>query len=78
MASVVCKNLIANVGSDPKYTDLWIQFDAQFKKFIKDAIMNTLACPSNVVRGQIASLVAAIATIEIPRQEWPELIPGLC
>ena len=45
---------------------------------MKEAVLGTLATPSNVVRGQVASLVAGIAAIEIPRGEWTELISNLC
>jgi importin subunit beta-1 len=30
------------------------------------------------VRKQVASAVAAIAAIEIPRKEWLDLVPNLC
>jgi importin subunit beta-1 len=57
---------------------LWINFDGPFKTFIKEAIIATLASPSKVVRSQVSSLIAAVAQIEIPRQEWGELLPKLC
>jgi importin subunit beta-1 len=34
---------------------------------VKTAVIATLASPSQLVRSQIASLIAAIAVIEIPR-----------
>jgi hypothetical protein len=37
-----------------------------------------LASPSVLVRSQIASLIATIASIEIPRNEWLDLVPKLC
>lgn len=40
--------------------------------------MASLATESSQVRNQIASLIAAIAQIEIPRGEWSELIANLC
>ena len=40
--------------------------------------MTALATESPVVRNQIASLIASIAQIEIPRGEWSELIQSLC
>lgn len=49
-----------------------------FKENVKTAITATLASPSNLVRSQIASLIAAIAAIEIPRGEWTDLIANLC
>lgn len=42
------------------------------------AILATLASPEFKVRRQVASILAAIATIEIPRNEWDDLIPNLC
>lgn len=41
-------------------------------------MLASLASPSPVVRKQVASAVAAIASIEIPRGEWLEIIPNLC
>jgi len=40
--------------------------------------MAMLASPQALVRSQIANVVAAIASIEIPRNEWLELLPNLC
>lgn len=45
---------------------------------MKTAVTATLASHSQLVRGQIASLIAAIAAIEIPRGEWTDLISNLC
>jgi hypothetical protein len=41
-------------------------------------MLANLASHSSVVRKQVASAIAAIASIEIPRKEWLELIPNLC
>ena len=40
-------------------------------------MLANLASPSSTVRKQVASAIAAIASIEIPRKEWLELIPNL-
>ena len=40
--------------------------------------MFTLASKSQLVRSSIASLISAIAEIEIPRGEWADLIASLC
>ena len=40
--------------------------------------MQALGTDSNTVRNQIASLIATIAQIEIPRGEWNELLTNLC
>jgi importin subunit beta-1 len=77
MAAVICKNLIAN-RSDARYADIWIQLEPKFKQQMKQAILTTLACQSQVVRKQSASLISIIASIEIPRGEWTDLIGNLC
>ena len=40
--------------------------------------MVSLGSQSSIVRNQIATLISAIAQIEIPRGEWTELITNLC
>jgi importin subunit beta-1 len=52
--------------------------EREFKEFIKEAVLSSLACQSSIVRKQVASAIASIASIEIPRQEWLEIIPNLC
>jgi len=51
--------------------------DLELRGQIKQAIISTLASPVALVRAQTANLVAAIASIEIPRKEWNDLIPNL-
>lgn len=50
----------------------------EFKENVKVAIIATLASNSALVRSTIASLISAIAEIEIPRGEWGDLIASLC
>ena len=45
---------------------------------MKQAILGTLASPQAVVRNQIANLIAGIASIDIPNQQWDDLVPNLC
>lgn len=78
LACVITKNLISNRSGDQRYEDLWIGFDNQFRLNIKEAILSSLASERAVVRSQVASLIAAICSIEIPRGEWLELLPNLC
>jgi importin subunit beta-1 len=52
--------------------------ESEFKGNIKTAILATLASPKNLIRGQIASILAQIGKIEVPRKEWDELIPSMC
>ena len=51
--------------------------DREFKDNIKDALLACLVTPSSVVRRQIASAIASIAAIEIPRGEWLDIIGNL-
>ena len=78
MACIIFKNFIINRLKDAKYENYWIHLEVDFKNQIKEAILATLASPSSVVRGQVASVISAIASIEIPRGEWPDLISNLC
>jgi len=41
-------------------------------------MLANLAARSATVRTQVAYAVATIASIEIPRREWLEIIPNLC
>lgn len=66
------------MAQDPKYADLWVQFESTFKQNVKDAIIASLTAESAKVRSQIASLISTIAQIEIPRGEWTDLISNLC
>ena len=52
--------------------------DGVFKENIKEALLQSLADKSTVVRNQISNLIATIAAIEIPRGEWGTLITSLC
>jgi importin subunit beta-1 len=52
--------------------------EPEFKNLIKTAILATLASPKTLIRNQIASLLAQIGKIEIPRKEWDDLITVMC
>jgi len=78
MASIIFKNFIINRSKDAKFDNYWINLDSEFKNQIKMAVLATLASPKTLVRNQIANILASIASIEIPRKEWDELIPNLC
>lgn len=55
-------------------TERWIQLNQQTKDHIKQLALNTLLTENERVANQAASLVSAIAEIELPRNEWPNLI----
>lgn len=56
----------------------WAAVEPQFKEILKQALLGSLATPSTVVRKQVASAIAAVAAIEIPLKQWPDLITNLC
>ena len=78
MACIIFKNFIINRSHDPKYEGYWVSRDIEFRGQVKEAIIAMLASPQGLVRAQIANVVAAIASIEIPRGEWQEGLPNLC
>lgn len=79
MACIIFKNFIINRSAkDSKYENYWVNLDTEFREFMKEAIIAQLASPESLVRAQVANVVAAIASIEIPRKEWEELLPNLC
>ena len=77
LACLILKNFILNQGRNTKFENYWIQLDLELRGQIKLAILSTLASPVAIVRGQVASLIAAIASLEIPRSEWGDLLPNL-
>lgn len=72
------KNFILNTSKVSEYADFWIKLDGDLKEQMKMAILATLASPSNIIRRSIAQIISAIASIEIPRGEWNDLLPMLC
>lgn len=57
--------------------DKWIQLDEESKKRVKDLTLQAISS-SNAQAGQAAAqVIASIAAIELPRDQWPELMPSL-
>lgn len=52
----------------------WIQINTETKEQFKHIALSTLLSNDERVANQAASLVAAIAHIELPRNEWPTLM----
>lgn len=77
MACIIYKNFIINRSLDAIYENFWINLDSEFKHNMREAILATLASQNNLVRMSVANLISAIASIEIPRNEWDGLLPSL-
>jgi len=52
----------------------WIVLDANTKLNIKARLLQTLADPAWEARHTTAQVIAKVAAIELPRNQWPELI----
>ncbi len=56
----------------------WIQHvDPSVKKLVKDLALKTLASNDARAGQSAAQFIASVAAIEIPRNEWPELMAAL-
>jgi importin subunit beta-1 len=44
---------------------------------VKQGALSTLATPSKQVGSAAAQFIASVAAIEVPRNQWPELMPAL-
>ena len=69
-AAILLKNAINDLGTK----DMWLNADVETKKSIKNMLMSTLASDNKKVRKGAAQAVSAIANVELPLGEWPEII----
>lgn len=56
----------------------WLSLNSSQKESIKNILVKSLAINDSNIGKCVASIVHAIACIEIPRDEWKSLIPLLC
>ncbi|CAI7747871.1 unnamed protein product [Closterium sp. NIES-54] len=79
LAGLILKNSLDAKESVRKteFIQRWIALDAAIKGQIKAALLATLGSPVQDARHTSAQVVAKIAAIELPRNEWPELVVGL-
>ena len=52
----------------------WLQIDPNLRTQLKLAATNTLGSKCKQARQSSAQVVSCIAAIELPEQQWPELI----
>ncbi|KAF2683873.1 ARM repeat-containing protein [Lentithecium fluviatile CBS 122367] len=55
----------------------WLNLDASIKQNVKQLALRTLASPDARAGQSAAQFIASIAAIEIPHNQWPELMPTL-
>ncbi|KAL3617470.1 Importin subunit beta-1 [Castilleja foliolosa] len=76
LAGIVLKNSLDAKDSATKdhLVQQWVAIDNTFKSQIKNSLLNTLGSSVREASHTAAQVVAKIASIEVPRKEWPELI----
>lgn len=76
LAGIVLKNSLDAKDAARKQLLLqqWVAIDISVKLKIKDMLLSTLGSSATEARQISAQVIAKIASIEIPRKEWPELI----
>ncbi|KAF2034007.1 ARM repeat-containing protein [Setomelanomma holmii] len=57
--------------------DRWLSLDNTIKQEVKQLALRTLSTPAPRVGSAAAQFIASVAAIEVPRNQWPELMPAL-
>ncbi|XP_057487564.1 importin subunit beta-1-like [Actinidia eriantha] len=76
LAGIVLKNSLdaKDAARKEHLVQQWVAIDISIKSKIKELLLSTLGSSAPEARHTSAQVIAKIASIEIPRKEWPELI----
>jgi len=76
LAGIVLKNSLDAKDAVRKehLVQQWMAIDISIKSQIKDLLLRTLGSVATEARHTSAQVIAKIASIEIPKKQWPELI----
>ncbi|TYI33380.1 hypothetical protein ES332_A04G129000v1 [Gossypium tomentosum] len=79
LAGIVLKNSLDAKDAIRKeqLVQQWMAIDISIKSQIKETLLRTLGSSVPEARHTAAQVIAKIASIEIPRKQWPELIGSL-
>eukprot|EP00996_Jenningsia_fusiforme_P001236 NODE_212_length_2726_cov_70.298468_g194_i0.p1 GENE.NODE_212_length_2726_cov_70.298468_g194_i0~~NODE_212_length_2726_cov_70.298468_g194_i0.p1 ORF type:complete len:845 (+),score=176.99 NODE_212_length_2726_cov_70.298468_g194_i0:58-2592(+) len=79
MAGLILKNTMTSKDEEKKarLEQQWIALDDNTKQAIKHEVLKTLESHTKEARQTAAQVCARIAAIELPRQQWNDLIPTL-
>ncbi|KAK6464775.1 armadillo-type protein [Scheffersomyces coipomensis] len=79
LAGLFLKNQLTSKDTKTKLAQQarWINLSVDYKSGIKSKAIQALETEDEKVASSAAQLVAAIADIELPRNEWSELIPTI-
>jgi importin subunit beta-1 len=73
-AALQFKNALRNVTQISELNNVWDRVDPEMKVEIRNKILGTLADDEMSLRMAAALAVAAIAELDIPHGQWPDLI----
>ncbi|KIZ03724.1 Importin subunit beta-1 [Monoraphidium neglectum] len=79
LAGIVLKNNL-DAKDDARKAALvsrWETVEASLRASIRGALLQALSMEPQEVRGTVALALAKVAAIELPRRDWPDLIPAL-
>ena len=74
LACTIFRNFVLNKQKIPKYVNFWAEMNVDLKAQMKEAFLSALGSDEKLVRNAVANVIASIAAVEIPRNEWPQLI----
>ena len=58
-------------------TQRWLSLDSAVKAQVKGCLLQTLFSPAVDARSTASQVIAKLASIELPHQQWPELVDSL-
>ncbi|KAI9332514.1 armadillo-type protein [Obelidium mucronatum] len=75
-AGLAMKNALSakDDGIRAEFTIRWLQMDLQVRGQIKEGLLATLSSPISLTGFAAAQVIAAIGAIELPQNQWPDLI----
>lgn len=79
LAGILLKNTIYSnhPATQLQLSQRWCAIPDNIRNAIRDLATQSLGSPTKPVRQAGASIVAAIAAIDIPRNAWPNLLPAI-
>jgi len=79
LAGLIIKNALDSkmAATQTELSAAWVAMDPSAKAQVKLAVTSALGSPAAPARHTAAQVVAKIGAIELPRNEWPELIDAL-
>ena len=74
LAGIQMKNVLENVTNDPSLSNIWSSIDIASKQIIRERTIACLASEEAAVRLAASQAVSSIASLDIPKQDWPEVL----